>query len=215
MDKTTWQAWFDGAAEPNPGQRGIGAVLKGPAGERIEISENIGYGSNNEAEYSALIAVLDAAIKAKVQKLDVFGDSQLVIMQVSGQWKINTKTLVPLCQSARKLKGQISKVTLKWIRREKNLEADALSKRALRKTEPASIDRTIWTNITEIGKPYGLSGIAIGRKMDTAKLRENGKPTRLALDKGCALRVDNGFGHDTYWHRHLLPEALREASLLD
>ena len=48
-----------------------------------------------------------------------------------------------------------------------------------------------------------------------AKLRENGKPTQLAIEKGCALRVPNGFGHDDFWHRKLLPTALREVMLLD
>lgn len=215
MDNTTWKAWFDGATNPNPGERGIGGVLKGPAGERIEISENIGFGTNNEAEYAALMAVLDAAIDAKVQKLEVYGDSQLVIKQVSGEWLINSKTLVPMCRSVLDLKAQIPSVTLRWIPRDQNSEADVLSKRAIGVTEPAAVDRTVWMKITDIGKPFGLSGIALGKKMDLAKLRENGKPTQLALDKGCALRVENGFGHDTYWHRQLLPAALREALLLD
>ena len=215
MNNSTWQAWFDGATNPNPGERGIGGVLKGPAGERIEISENIGFGTNNEAEYAALMAVLDAAIDAKVQKLEVFGDSQLVIKQVSGEWLINSKALVPMCQSVLDLKAQIPSVALRWIPREQNAEADVLSKRAIGVTEPAVVDRAIWMKITDIGKPFGLSGIALGKKMDLAKLRENGKPTQLALDKGCALRVENGFGHDTYWHRQLLPAALREALLLD
>lgn len=215
MDTTTWKAWFDGATNPNPGERGIGGVLKGPAGERIEISENIGFGTNNEAEYAALMAVLDAAIDAKVQKLEVFGDSQLVIKQVSGEWLINSKALVPMCQSVLDMKAQIPSVTLRRIPREQNFEADVLSKRAIGVTEPAVVDRAIWMKITDIGKPFGLSGIAMGKKMDLAKLRENGKPTQLALDKGCALRVENGFGHDTYWHRQLLPAALREALLLD
>ena len=215
MDNTTWKAWFDGATNPNPGERGIGGVLKGPAGERIEISENIGFGTNNEAEYAALMAVLDAAIDAKVQKLEVYGDSQLVIKQVSGEWLINSKAPVPMCQSVLDLKAQSPSVTLRWIPREQNSEADVLSKRAIGVTEPAVVDRAIWMKITDIGKPFGLSGIALGKKMDLAKLRENGKPTQLALDKGCALRVENGFGHDTYWHRQLLPAALREALLLD
>ena len=215
MDNTTWQGWFDGATNPNPGERGIGGVLKGPAGERIEISENIGFGTNNEAEYAALMAVLDAAIDAKVQKLEVFGDSQLVIKQVSGEWLINSKTLVPMCRSVLDLKAQIPSVVMRWIPRDQNSEADALSKRAIGVSEPAPVDRTVWMKVTDIGKPFGLSGIALGKKMDLAKLRENGKPTQLALDKGCALRVENGFGHDTYWHRQLLPAALREALLLD
>ncbi len=50
---------------------------------------------------------------------------------------------------------------------------------------------------------------------DCGTLRENGKPTQLAIEKGCALRVPNGFGHDDFWHRKQLPAVLREAMLLD
>ena len=216
MDKATWSAWFDGATKAtNPGERGIGGVLKGPAGEHIEISESIGFGTNNEAEYAALMAVLDAAVEAKVQHLDVYGDSQLVVRQVNGEWLIKAKELVPLCQTVLNLKAQIPNVTLRWIPREQNSEADALSKKALGVVDKDSIDRSVWMKISEIGKPFSLSGVALGKKMDLAKLRANGKPTQLAIDKGCVLRVPNGFGHDDYWHRKLLPAALREVLLLD
>lgn len=216
MNTTTWYAWFDGATKhANPGIRGIGGLLKGPAGERIEIFEEIGEGTNNEAEYAALMAVLDAAVTAKVQDLMVYGDSQLVIKQVNGEWLINAKGLVPMCKTVQRLMDQIPKVTLSWIPREDNIEADALSKKAIGVTEQGAVDRTIWTNVTEIAKPFGLSGVAFGKRMDSAKLRQGGKPTQLALDKGCALLVENNFGHQVYWHRKLLPAALRGASLLD
>ena len=216
MNEAPWRAWFDGATKAtNPGERGIGGVLKGPAGERIEISENIGFGTNNEAEYAALMAVLDAAVEAKVQHLDVYGDSQLVVRQVNGEWLIKAKELVPLCQTVLNLKAQIPHVTLRWIPREQNSEADALSKKALGVVDKDSIDRSVWMKISEIGKPFSLSGVALGKKMDLAKLREKGKPTQLAIEKGCALRVPNAFGHDDYWHRKLLPAALREVLLLD
>jgi ribonuclease HI len=215
MSNDLWYAWFDGATKgTNPGVRGVGGLLKGPNGERIEIVEEIGFGTNNEAEYSALMAVLDAAVEAKVQKLVVHGDSQLVIRQVNGEWAIRAKELVPMCKTAINLKAQIPSVTLRWIPREENDEADALSKKAIGVVDPDTIDRTVWMKITEIGKPFGLSGVALGKKMDLAKLRENGKPTQLALDKGCALRVPNNFGHDDFWHRKLLPAALREVFLL-
>lgn len=211
-----WNAWFDGATkESNPGLRGIGGVLKGPAGERIEISEEIGSGTNNEAEYAALMAVLDAAVEAKVDNLVVHGDSQLVVRQVNGEWFIKEKNLVPMCKTVLDLKAQIPNVTLRWIPRDENAEADALSKKALGVIDKESLDRTVWMKITDIAKPFGLSGVAFGKKMDLAKLRENGKPTQLAIDKGCALRVPNGFGHDDFWHRKLLPAALKEVYLLD
>ena len=216
MDDGTWHAWFDGATKnTNPGIRGIGAVLKGPAGQRVEIAQEIGVGTNNEAEYCALMAVLDAAAEAGVRDLIVYGDSQLVIKQVSGEWMINAPGLVPLCKTVLELKALISNVSLCWIPRDKNIEADALSKRAIGVAVAEPIDRSVWMKITEIGKPFGLSGVALGKRMDAAKLREGGKPTQLALDKGCAIRVENHFGHDDFWHRKLLPAALREAMLLD
>jgi ribonuclease HI len=216
MDNSTWYAWFDGATKhSNPGVRGIGCVLKGPAGERIEIAENIGEGTNNEAEYCALIAVLDAAVVARAQQLVVHGDSQLVIRQVNGEWLINSPSLVPLCQTVLELKAQLPAVSLRWIPREENGEADELSKRAIGITAPVPLDRSVWMKITEIAKPFGLSGVALGKRMDAAKLRAGGKPTQLALDKGCAIRLENHFGHEDFWHRKLLPAALREAMLLD
>lgn len=216
MHSSTWHAWFDGATkDTNPGLRGIGGVLKGPNGESIEIAEEIGPGTNNEAEYGALLAVLDAAVCAKVQNLVVYGDSQLVIHQVNEKWLINSKDLVPLCKSVMALKAQIPNVTLEWIPRDQNTEADALSKRALGVIDKDTIDRTAWMKISAIAKPFGLSAVAFGKKIDLAKLRENGKPTKTALDRGLCLRVPNGFGHDDFWHRQLLPAALREMLLLD
>ena len=214
--ENTWNAWFDGATkDSNPGMRGIGAILKGPAGERIEISNEIGSGTINEAEYVALMALLDAAVEAKVENLVVHGDSQLVVRQVNEEWFIKDRNLVPLCKTVIELKAQIPNVTIRLIPREENTEADALSKKALGVVDKDSIDRAVWMKITEIGKPFGLSGVALGKKMDSAKLRENGKPTQMAIDKGIALRVPNGFGHDDFWNRKLLPAALREAYLLD
>lgn len=216
MSKNSWHAWFDGATKhTNPGIRGIGGVLKGPAGERIEVCQEIGMGSNNEAEYAALLAVLDAAVEAKIENLVVHGDSQLVVRQVNGEWFIKAKELVPMCKTALELKAQIPNVTIRWIPREENSEADALSKKALGVIDKESIDRTVWMKITEIARPFGISGVALGKKMDSVKLRENGKPTQLAIEKGCAIRVPNGFGHDDFWHRKLLPAVLREAYLLD
>ncbi|SDH70044.1 ribonuclease HI family protein [Propionivibrio dicarboxylicus] len=216
MNENTWKAWFDGATKgTNPGIRGIGGVLRGPAGELIEISEEIGHGTNNEAEYTALMAVLDAAIQAGVEDLIVYGDSQLVINQVNGAWLIKAKELVPLCKTAISLKAQIPNIKLCWVPRTENVEADALSKKALGVIEQDTIDRAVWMKISEIAKPFGLSAVALGKKMTKAKLRENGKPTKLAIEKGVVLRVPNNFGHDDYWHRQLLPAALREALFLD
>ncbi|MFZ4539093.1 ribonuclease HI family protein [Propionivibrio sp.] len=213
-EQTGWTAWFDGAANPNPGSRGIGGLLKGPRGERIEISSAIGSGTSNEAEYAALIAVLDAACEAGIQELTVYGDSQLVIKQVNGEWLINSKSLVPMCQTVLALMADIPNVIIRWIPRAENGEADALSKKAIGGDAEGPVDRKIWTTPTEIGKAYRLSGIAMGKRMDSAKLRAGGKPTQLAIDTHCALVVANHFGHDVFWHRTNLPAALKAAQLL-
>ena len=59
---SAWQAWFDGSATPNPGRLGIGGVLRGPAGQQIEFSRRADFGDSNQAEYQALIALLQTAI---------------------------------------------------------------------------------------------------------------------------------------------------------
>ena len=216
MSTPIWNAWFDGATKnTNPGIRGIGGILKGPSGEIIEISEEVGEGTNNEAEYMALMAVLDAAIEAKVDHLVVHGDSQLVVNQVNEAWLIKSRELALLCKTVLTLKAQIPVVKVLWVPRTENTEADTLSKKALGVVDGDAIDRAVWMKISEIAKPFGLSAVALGKKMTKARLRENGKPTALALEKGVVLRVPNAFGHDDYWHRQLLPAALREALFLD
>lgn len=212
-----WTAWFDGAtAGSNPGVRGIGGLLCGPKGERIEISHEIGPGTNNSAEYAALIAVLDAAVEAQVQEIDVFGDSLLVVNQVNGAWSIANKDLIPLCRTAIALRQAIPVVRIQWIPREVNKEADRLSKAALAPAKPSVPDPLVWMTISRIAEPFCLSAVALGKRMRLAGLRdENGKPTQRALDEGVALRVENGFGHTTYWHRQRVPAFLRAALLLD
>lgn len=128
---TPWRAWFDGSAHPNPGRCGIGAVLSGPAGERIELSQAAGYGNSSEAEYRALIAVLKAAVRHKVSGLTVYGDSQGVIEDVNGSDAGSAVSLKPYRDQARALMACLDGVTLRWLPRHKNHEADALSQRAI------------------------------------------------------------------------------------
>jgi ribonuclease HI len=127
-----WSGWFDGAANPtNPGPRGIGALIVIPGGQRIEISRSIGFGSSNEAEYQALIALLEVAVERGCKHLIVRGDSQLVVNQVNGDWNVKTHELLVLHKKASQLVRSIGNVDLKWIPREQNREADRLSKATL------------------------------------------------------------------------------------
>lgn len=127
---TPWRAWFDGSAHPNPGHCGIGGVLEGPLGARLEIAEAAGYGSSSEAEYAALLAVLAAAVRLHARDLTVYGDSRVVIDDASGVAR-PAPSLSSQRAQAQALLAQLGKVVLRWIPREKNGAADQLSQRAV------------------------------------------------------------------------------------
>jgi ribonuclease HI len=127
---TAWRAWFDGSARPNPGNCGIGAVLEGPDGEVIEIARAAGYGNSSEAEYRALIALLEAAVRRGSHGLTIFGDSQVVVNDVNGPEHLAAPALLPYRGAAHALMARLRQVTLRWIPRHKNAAADALSQRA-------------------------------------------------------------------------------------
>jgi ribonuclease HI len=124
---SAWRAWFDGSAHPNPGDCGIGALLKGPGGERVEISRPAGYGNSSEAEYRALIALLEAAVSYGAHGMTIYGDSKVVIDDVNGSDAGAARSLHACRQAALALIAQLREVSLRWIPRHKNCEADALS----------------------------------------------------------------------------------------
>lgn len=126
---TPWRGWFDGSAHPNPGRCGIGALLLGPAGQRIEVAQAAGFGNSSEAEYRALIALLEAALASGVDGLTVCGDSRVVIDDVALPASLAAQSLLPLHAVVHTLLAQLQDVRLRWIPRHKNLEADALSQR--------------------------------------------------------------------------------------
>ena len=127
---TAWRAWFDGSARPNPGRCGIGGLLRGPAGELVELSRAAGFGNSSEAEYLALIAVLEAALAQGAFPLTVYGDSQVVIDDVNRPAAQGAAVLGPYRARVHALLAAMPAVTLRWVPRHRNLEADALSQRA-------------------------------------------------------------------------------------
>ncbi|MEW6373815.1 MAG: ribonuclease HI family protein [Pseudomonadota bacterium] len=127
---TAWRAWFDGSARPNPGRCGIGARLQGPDGELVELSQAAGIGNSSEAEYRALILVLETALAHGAGPLTVYGDSQVVINDVNGGIEDSALVLRPYRARVHALLARLPAVTLRWVPRHKNLEADALSQRA-------------------------------------------------------------------------------------
>ena len=122
----------DGGARGNPGPAGIGVVLRDGSGEVIgEIAEGIGSETNNVAEYSALIAGLELALSKGVTEIEVFMDSELVIHQLKGEWKIKNDRLRTLAVKARALLNRFSVHRLEHVRRELNSDADKLANQGM------------------------------------------------------------------------------------
>lgn len=124
--------YTDGGARGNPGPAGIGVVLKSENGEVIgSIAESIGEATNNVAEYSAVIAGLELALAKGVSDLDVFVDSELVVSQLKGEWKIKNDRLRILAVRARSLLNRFANSTIQHVRREDNSDADKLANQGM------------------------------------------------------------------------------------
>jgi ribonuclease HI len=123
--------FFDGACRGNPGPMAIGIVLLENGKKVKEFSKRIGTGTNNIAEWKALIEGLKLAGAHGCKELEVRGDSQLVMKQISGLYKVRSDNLIPLFNEAMKLCGSFEQLRFKWVKREENLYTDTLSNRAL------------------------------------------------------------------------------------
>ena len=122
----------DGAAEPNPGPAAIGATIKGEQGRLITtISQPIGRATNNQAEYRAIIAALEKAISLGANHVDMRSDSELVVKQINGQYRVKKVVLKSLYQKVKQLQGRLEGFTITHIPREQNTEADHLANAAL------------------------------------------------------------------------------------
>ncbi|MFB0528079.1 MAG: ribonuclease HI family protein [bacterium] len=128
------QVYVDGATEPNPGPSGIGIVIYDEKKKKIkEIKKYIGLATNNVAEYKALIQGLKESKKLLAKNVDLFSDSQLLINQMNGRFRINDTDLRRLFQQAKNLEGKFEKVTYCLIDRNKNRLADQLANFAIKK----------------------------------------------------------------------------------
>ncbi len=125
-------SYTDGGARGNPGPSGIGVVLQNKTGETIgEWSEFLGIATNNQAEYKALLLALKQAVALGVVELDCRLDSELVVKQLKGEYKVKHPDLKPLFEQAKSLISQIKNVSFKHIPRELNKQADRLANQAM------------------------------------------------------------------------------------
>ena len=127
--------YCDGGARGNPGPAAIGAIVLDPATEPptelATVSERIGVATNNVAEYRALIAGLEAAREFPARRISVRADSQLLVRQLEGKYRVRQPHLRPLYEQAREFLDEWEEVDLAHVPREDNIVADALVNAAL------------------------------------------------------------------------------------
>lgn len=122
----------DGGARGNPGPAAIGVVVRNEAGETVEaVAERIGEATNNVAEYRALIRGLEEAASLGADEVELIGDSELIVKQILGQYKVKNAGMKPLHAEAKAALARFSKWSIRHVRREQNSEADALVNQAL------------------------------------------------------------------------------------
>lgn len=124
--------YSDGAARGNPGPAGAGAVLFAPDGHVVErLGRYLGPNTNNYAEYMGLIIGLERAHELGAREVEVFADSQLMIRQLEGTYKVKAENLKALHREAQALLRRFDTVTLTHVPREENKDADEMSNRAI------------------------------------------------------------------------------------
>ncbi len=125
-------AYADGASRGNPGPASLGVVVYDEAGEELHRSSRaLGHATNNQAEYRAAIAALEAALGLGAREVELHMDSELVVRQLSGRYRVRNPRLIPLQKRMLDLRSRFERVTVRHIPREQNRVADALANEAL------------------------------------------------------------------------------------
>jgi ribonuclease HI len=127
-------AYIDGGARGNPGPAGYGVFVQDQAGKRVAaLSQYLGHQTNNYAEYSGLLAALQYALQNGHRALKVISDSELMVKQIRGQYKVKSPTLLELHRRAKELISKLDWFSIQHVLREKNREADELANAAMDK----------------------------------------------------------------------------------
>ncbi len=125
-------AYCDGGSRGNPGPAGYGVFIQGERGEVLgELSDFLGIRTNNVAEYSGLLAALGFALEHGHPHLRVISDSELMVKQMQGKYRVNSPDLKPLYEEAKCRAAQLRKFEMQHVLRGKNKEADRLANEAM------------------------------------------------------------------------------------
>ena len=207
-----YTANIDGAARGNPGPAAYGVVIRRPDGATHEsLGKYIGRHTNNVAEYYALIAALDYAAASGIRRLRVLSDSQLIVNQIKGLYKVKHPDLRPLHERAKKQAASLEAFTIQYVPREQNGDADDLANAALDNTsgvKPAY--NSAPAKVATPAKVLYLEDLQVGQKfssgayrMDEARIKSFAAefdPQPFHLDEAAARKsVFNGLAASG-WH---------------
>jgi ribonuclease HI len=127
----TWHIYTDGAARGNPGPAAYAFVIKREGGPPVVEKGRLGSTTNNVAEYTALVKALERAAQLGADRLVVHSDSELMVEQMNGRYRVKNPDLLALHNQAKKLAAQFEQVVIRHIPRSENSEADRLCNEAL------------------------------------------------------------------------------------
>jgi len=166
-----YRANVDGGSRGNPGPASYGVVIRDPRGEIVaKLKKYIGRSTNNVAEYYGLIAALDYAQQHGVRALRVESDSELLVRQMRGQYKVKSADLRPLFERARKMAASLASFKIDHVYREQNAQADALANEALDETS---------------GRPR-----AAFLKLDSSAAKPQPRKLRARVRNGALIPID-------------------------
>jgi ribonuclease HI len=120
-------AYIDGGSRGNPGEAGIGVHFPGV----VRIAEYLGTGTNNFAEYSALLTALRFAVFSRCEELQIYADSELVVKQIKGEYQVKNEGIRILYENALRWIANVPHFSIDHVRRENNKEADRLANLAM------------------------------------------------------------------------------------
>jgi ribonuclease HI len=123
--------YTDGASRNNPGEAGAGVFIMQDGLLFEQIAQYLGTTTNNVAEYTAAITGLERAVQLGASSVRLFADSELIVKQINGLYKVKNEGLKPLHARARELIAKIASVEVQYIPREQNKEADSLANKAI------------------------------------------------------------------------------------
>ena len=125
------QIFTDGAARGNPGPAGIGVVIRNDEKILVEVSDYIGETTNNQAEYMAFIRGLEETIDLGQKNAEAFSDSELIVKQINGEYRVKNHGLLPLYNEVKSLLKKFEKIMIYHTPREENKLADKLANRGI------------------------------------------------------------------------------------